>query len=352
MNCLTAAAYSPKYPVTHCGKSRRVSSGVPPVISALKNSPPPLKEFSGDDVLRAFLREREVSGDFIAKLSDEIWLKKGLTVNSDNVLELGGIDDVMEEPRGEENENGGFLKLKQNSEWLLGDSNSVPLNKKMAYKEVLDDGEKRKRLNFLRYEAVCCLKLKLSLLSIGLKLEHHSQGMHFTDCRPFTCFYPQGLKSELLLLTVGVGTACTGYCLVALSFQAAASYAVGVVFSCLYFQLLCKHADNISSDVVPQIFTKKRAKRMGIRSEDLQDAFEKSVKGASIALSSPRLGVPAAIYGLWEFSQHFSHNVFDFQLVPAMVGLFAYKAAALVQVYRDNEDLQFIFPDKAKDPTD
>ncbi|XP_073063204.1 uncharacterized protein [Primulina eburnea] len=313
MNSLTAAAYSPKYPVTHCGKSRRVSSGAPPVISALKNSPPPLKEFSGDDVLRAFLREREVSGDFIAKLSDEIWLKKGLTVNSDNVLELGGIDDVMEEPRGEENENGGFLKLKQNSEWLLGDSNSVPLNKKMAYKEALDDGERRKRLNFLRYEA---------------------------------------LKSELLLLTVGVGTACTGYCLVALSFQAAASYAVGVVFSCLYFQLLCKHADNISSDDVPQIFTKKRAKRIGISSEDLQDAFEKSVKGASIALSSPRLGVPAAIYGLWEFSQHFSHNVLDFQLVPAMVGLFAYKAAALVQVYRDNEDLQFIFPDKAKDPTD
>lgn len=33
------------------------------------------------------------------------------------------------------------------------------------------------------------------------------------------------------------------------------------------------------------------------------------------------------------------------QLVPAMVGLFAYKAAALVQVYRDNEDLQLIFPE-------
>lgn len=301
MNSLTAAAYSPKYPVTHCGKPRRVSSGVPLVISALKSSPLPLKEFSGDDVLRAFLREREVSGDFISKLSDEIWLKKGLTVNSENVLE----DDVMEEPGGEENE--GFLKLKQNSEWLLGDSNSVPLNKKMAYKEVPDDGDRRKRMNFLRYEA---------------------------------------LKRELLLLTVGIGTACTGYCLVALSFQAAASYAVGVVFSCLYFQLLCKHVDNISSDV-PQIFTKKRAKRIGIRSEDLQDAFEKSVKGASIALSSPRLCIPAAIYGLWEFSQHFSHNAFDFQLVPAMVGLFAYKAAALVQVYRDNEDLQLIFPDNA-----
>jgi hypothetical protein len=34
------------------------------------------------------------------------------------------------------------------------------------------------------------------------------------------------------------------------------------------------------------------------------------------------------------------------QLVPAMVGLFVYKAAALVQVYRDNEDLQLIFPDE------
>jgi hypothetical protein len=28
-----------------------------------------------------------------------------------------------------------------------------------------------------------------------------------------------------------------------------------------------------------------------------------------------------------------------------MFGMFVYKAAALVQVYRDNEDLQFIFPE-------
>ncbi|XP_075491208.1 uncharacterized protein LOC142529544 isoform X3 [Primulina tabacum] len=254
---LTAAASSPKYPVSHCVKQRRVSSEVPPLISALKTSPPPPNESFGDDVLRVFLREREVSGDFIAKLSDQLWPKKGLTAKSENVLELGGIDDVMEE-----------------------------------------------------------------------------------------------LKREQLLLTVGIGTACTGYCLVALSVQAAASYAVGVVFSCLYFQLLCKHADNISSDIVPQIFTKKRTKRIGIRGEDLKDSFERSVKGASIALSSPRLVIPAAIYGLWEFSQHFSHNVFDFQLLPAMVGLFAYKAATLVQVYRDNEDLRFIFPDNAEDPMD
>jgi hypothetical protein len=33
------------------------------------------------------------------------------------------------------------------------------------------------------------------------------------------------------------------------------------------------------------------------------------------------------------------------QLVPAMFGMFVYKAAALVQVYRDNKDLGFEFPE-------
>ena len=42
------------------------------------------------------------------------------------------------------------------------------------------------------------------------------------------------------------------------------------------------------------------------------------------------------IYSFWSYSS---------QLVPAMVGIFAYKAAALVQVYRDNEELQFVFPE-------
>lgn len=40
------------------------------------------------------------------------------------------------------------------------------------------------------------------------------------------------------------------------------------------------------------------------------------------------------------------------QLVPAMFGMFAYKAAALVQVYRDNEDLQFVFPDNEEGSND
>lgn len=33
-----------------------------------------------------------------------------------------------------------------------------------------------------------------------------------------------------------------------------------------------------------------------------------------------------------------------------MLGFFAYKAAALVQVYRDNKDLQFVFPDSEEYP--
>lgn len=35
-----------------------------------------------------------------------------------------------------------------------------------------------------------------------------------------------------------------------------------------------------------------------------------------------------------------------------MVGMFVYKAAALVQVYRDNEDLQFVFPENGDGSSD
>ena len=46
-------------------------------------------------------------------------------------------------------------------------------------------------------------------------------------------------------------------------------------------------------------------------------------------------------------------NFFPYlQLVPAMFGLFAYKAAALVQVYRDNEDLRLVFPEEDEIPND
>ncbi|KAL3850278.1 hypothetical protein ACJIZ3_012160 [Penstemon smallii] len=302
MNSLSATGFLPKYPFLQSPKRRRI------LFSTLKTSPPPLKEFTGDDVMQDFLKERELSGDFVAKITDQLWFR-GVTTKAKEISnDKNNFDasQLMDEHNADGSE-GGFLKLKRTTEWLMGENNSAPMNKKMVSKEVRNDGERRKRLNFLRYEA---------------------------------------LKRELLFLTVSIGTACTGYCLVAFSFQAAVSYAVGVIFSCMYFQLLCKQADNLSREMVPQIFTKRKTKKIGIRSEDLQDLVEKIVKGSSVALSSPRLIFPAAIYGLWELSQQFGHGVFDFQLTPAMIGLFAYKAAALVQVYRDNEDLQFIFPDK------
>ncbi|KAL8057862.1 hypothetical protein ABFS82_04G211100 [Erythranthe guttata] len=308
MNSLSATGFYPKYPVLHYIKRRRSSPRAPALFSTLKASPPTENGISGDDVLRAFLKERKLSGDFIAKICDEIWLK-AVVGNSNFFEDSDEIDSSWKfnaQQLLDEEEEGGFLKLKITSEWLLGEDSTAPMNKKMAAKIARDDSERRKRLNFLRYEA---------------------------------------LKRELLLLTVAIGTACSGYCLVALSVQAAVSYATGVSFSCLYFQLLCKYADNLSREMVPDIFTKRRAKKIGIRSEDLEVAFEKTVKGISIALSSPRLVFPAAIYALWELSQHFGHEIFEFQLTPAMVGLFAYKAAALVQVYRDNEDLELIFPE-------
>ncbi|KAG6417270.1 hypothetical protein SASPL_119424 [Salvia splendens] len=284
MNSLSATGFSPNYPLIHCINRRRFCSRMPAVFSSLKSSTTPVEvdELIGDDVLQAFFRERKSDGDIIARICDELWLR-GANANYRNFEEVSDDENFNAQQAFEEGSEGGFLKLKKTSEWLMGDTDSAPMNKKMTMKEVADESERRKRLNFLRYEA---------------------------------------LKRELLLLTMAIGTACSGYCLVTLSVQAAVSYATGVLF------------------------------RIGIRSEDLQDSLEKTLKGAGLALSSPRLVIPAAIYGLWELSQHFTHDIFDFQLVPAMVGLFAYKAAALVQVYRDNEDLQFIFPDSADGSSD
>ncbi|XP_071703754.1 uncharacterized protein [Rutidosis leptorrhynchoides] len=253
-----------------------------------------------DDVLLTFLKDRESNGDLIAKVSDKLWLRN--TINIDNVeTDLRNDVNQPDEPLDDENA-GGFLKLTATNEWLLGE-NDAPLNKKMRAKQLRDDSERRTRLNLLQYEAV---------------------------------------KRELFYLTVGIGSACTGYCLIVFSIQAAVSYAVGVLFSCLYLQLLYRYVDNLSREAVPQIFRQRKIKRIGIRSDDLADTFEKVVKGCSMVLSSPRLVIPAAIYGLWGVSQHFVNDYF--QLTPAMVGVFAYKAAALVQVYRDNEDLQLILP--------
>nr|XP_011459746.1 PREDICTED: uncharacterized protein LOC101306699 [Fragaria vesca subsp. vesca] len=284
-----------------------------PSVSALITTPSPVSEVAEEDVLQTFFKERKSNGDFVSRLSDD-------------------VDDA-----------GGFLKLSATNEWVLGDR-SAPMNKKAIVKAMQNDSERRKKLYLLQYEAgrgPYPIGLQTQMLSefievFSLSLSGNPRYLTF-----------EGLK------TLGTNafvywywTACTEYCLITLSFQGAISYATGVLFSCLYLKLLYQHVDNISREAVPQIFRQKKSKKIGIRSQDLEDSLEKLIKGCGMALPSPRLVLPAAIYGLWILShQYISSDLFDFQLVPTMVGLFVYKATALVQVYRDNEDLQLIFPD-------
>ncbi|RDY01083.1 hypothetical protein CR513_15626 [Mucuna pruriens] len=275
-----------------------------PLVSVLRAGPPSVSDVD-EDVLEIFFKERELSGDFISRASDLLWRRNFRNFSDYDISKLTNTSQQTEQII-ETDSDGGFLKLTRTQEWLSGD-NSPPTNKKVTAKVLQDSSARRKKLNMLKYES---------------------------------------LKREILLLSVGIGLACCGYCLVVLSVQAAISYAIGVLFSCLYLQLLYQHADNLSSENVPQIFKKKKSKKIGIRSEDLEDFLERSIKGSSISLSSPRLVIPAAIFGLWVlFHRYFTNDFFDFQLVPAMFGMFVYKAAALVQVYRDNEDLQLVFPE-------
>ncbi|XVE59610.1 hypothetical protein DITRI_Ditri05aG0059700 [Diplodiscus trichospermus] len=319
MNTLSGLAF-----MTNCSSSsftrfsplhrpqRPPHSGRTPTVVVLKTSSPSVSGSVEEDILEMFFKDRRVNGDFISKASDMLWQREVLKVVDTDVSEPADTTQQAEQVM-ESDDDSGFLRPSRTKEWLLGD-NSAPRNKKAISKVLQDDSERRKKLNLLKYEAI---------------------------------------KRELMLLSVGIGTACSGYCLVVLSFQAAISYAVGVLFSCLYLQLLYQHVDNLSKEMVPQIFMQKKSKKIGIRSEDLQDFLERSIKGSGIALSSPRLVIPAAIYGFWIlFHKFLGNDFFDFQLVPAMVGMFAYKAAALVQVYRDNEDLQFVFPENEEQRSD
>ncbi|XP_064939270.1 uncharacterized protein LOC103998198 isoform X2 [Musa acuminata AAA Group] len=271
---------SPSYPLLLRGSSfRRVRLIARRNLAvSISKSSFPESEVAREDVLQMFLKDRQLNGDFISKVSDILWSKENIEFAE---LETNTMkeDNQYHEEVVETDNNSGFLKLTRTREWVSGQS-IAPANKKEVAKNWQNESEKRKKLNLLKYEA---------------------------------------LKRELLVLTIGVGAACGVYCLVVFSFQAAFSYASGVLFSCLYLQLLYNHADNLSREAIPEIFMQKKMKR---------------------------LVIPAAIYGLWAFSQHFPNGYFDFELVPGMFGFFAYKAAALIQVYRDNEDLHLIFPDE------
>ncbi|XP_052287770.1 uncharacterized protein LOC102624420 isoform X2 [Citrus sinensis] len=271
--------------------------------SLLRTSSRPVCEVAEEDVLQMFFKDRELNGDFISKTSDMFWLMGALKF-VDFDADAGKFADNSEQAHQviESDNDDGFLKLLKTHEWLLGD-NSAPINKKPSAKALQDDSERRKRLNLLKYEA---------------------------------------LKRELMLLSVGIGTAWSGYCLITLSVQAA----LAMWLEFFSVQLLVPSAliptcrpsvqGNGSSD-----FHAKEVQENWNKREDLKYFLERSFKGSSLALLSPRLVIPATIYGLWVLShRYFANAFFDFQIVPAMFGMLVYKAAVLVQVYRDSEDLQ------------
>lgn len=258
-----------------------------------------------------FLAERQAHGDFVTKISDMVWRRNGgdLGVLEAAAEQENSADVAPPQPEEADVMGEGMLRIAATRDWVSGES-SLPVSKRLSAKDRQDERERRKELNLLRYEA---------------------------------------LKDELLLLTTGIGAACSLYCLLVFSLEAAVSYAFGVAFSCLYLQLLYRHTDNLSKKDVPEIFMKKKVKRIGIRSEDLKNTIEKVLGGISVALSSPRLVIPAIFFGLSTLSDHFQNSILNFELVPGMMGFFAYKAAALVQVYRDNEDLRLILPEEDAD---
>uniref|UniRef100_J3MKE2 Uncharacterized protein n=1 Tax=Oryza brachyantha TaxID=4533 RepID=J3MKE2_ORYBR len=258
-----------------------------------------------------FLEERQAHGDFVTKISDMVWRRSGTVVEAATEQENSAQQLEVDVPISSVFFWSDFaiLRIAGTRDWVSGES-SLPVSKSLSATDRQNESERRKELNLLRFEA---------------------------------------LKDELLLLTTGVGAACSLYSLLVFSLEAAISYAFGVAFSCLYLQLLYRHTDNLSKKDVPEIFLKKKVKRIGIRSEDLKNTIEKTLGGITVALLSPRLVIPAIIFGLSTFSDHFQNSILNFELVPGMMGFFAYKAAALVQVYRDSEDLRLILPKEDAD---
>uniref|UniRef100_A0A2P2L142 Uncharacterized protein MANES_04G001400 n=1 Tax=Rhizophora mucronata TaxID=61149 RepID=A0A2P2L142_RHIMU len=168
---------------------KKIPRRTPPAISVLKSSFHPVCQLVEEDVFQMFLRERKLNGDFVSKVSDVLWHREILNFVDDDASKLAENPQEAEQVTGS-NDDDGYLKLSRTQEWILG-KNPAPMNKKAIVKGLQDDSEKRKKLNLLKYGA---------------------------------------LKRELMLLSVSIGTACSTYCLVVLSFQVAISYAVGVLF--------------------------------------------------------------------------------------------------------------------------
>lgn len=260
---------------------------------------------SAQEFFESFLRSRQFKSDFVSKASDVLWKREVFDVDEEKLSQVRTRLAELQKLREEDN-SGGFLKLSQSRQWGLG-VDEAPTNAKLRTSDMQLMEYDRRRASLLEYEA---------------------------------------LKRELSLLTSTVAAFCSIYCGLVFSLEASVSYAIGSLGSLLYLQLLFRHVDHLSEENVAAVFMRKRQKKIGIRSSDLQDAFEKAFFGSSFALSSPRLVIPVSLYGLWTLVHRLGD--LDLQITPLMFGFFAYKAALLVQAFRENKDLAMSFEKENK----
>ncbi|EFJ23580.1 hypothetical protein SELMODRAFT_103361 [Selaginella moellendorffii] len=266
----------------------------------------PADRLSAQEFFEAFLRSRRGNVDFISRASDILWKKE---LQEEDEAKLEQIRTRLAEKQkasaplydtdDDSSESGGFLRLSQAKNWSLGLDSTAPANYNQKLLEAEKERDDFRRKCLLDYEA---------------------------------------LKRELSLVTLGVGLVTGVYCLAFLSTEVCQSPS----FS--YF-------DKTSELTVPQIFTqRKRRKTIGFTSNDLRDSVEKNLQGIRFALSSPRLLLVVAFYGLWLGSSQLCQDLpFKLEIAPMLLGFFAYKAAALVQAYRDNKDLLITFPANSSD---
>jgi len=128
-----------------------------------------------------FHEERQLHGDFVTKISDMVWRRSGANVDAVEATAVQGsaADVAQPEDVQEDVADEGVLRLAATRDWVSGDI-SPPVSKRRSAKDRQNESDKRKELNLLKYEA---------------------------------------LKDELLLLTTGIGAACSLYCLLVFSLE-------------------------------------------------------------------------------------------------------------------------------------
>lgn len=125
----------------------------------------------------------------------------------------------------------------------------------------------------------------------------------------------QNLKNDLLLYTVGIGALCDVTAYVTYSPEVTASYAAGLVGAILYIRML---------------------------SSSVEALGENSVGGAAKgAIGQPRILVPVIlvmVFNRWNNIVAPNYGVMELQLIPMLVGFFTYKAATLIQTFKEVMD--------------